>query len=72
MHGGVNAARGELRDDGIAIVHVNHELVVNTFIARIVVRHLQVRAFEQLAIFLGNFAALLRPCVQAAKIETSR
>ena len=53
----------------IAIVHVNHELVINTFVARIVLRHFQARAFEQAAVFLGDFAALLRPGVQATKFD---
>src|SRR5271170_2351871 len=69
MHGGVYATRGKLRDNGIAVAHIDHELVIDAFVARIVVWHLEARAFEQAAIFFGNFAAPLRPGVQAAKLD---
>ena len=41
MHNGFDLSLRKLRDSGIAVVSVNHELVVNTFISRVVQRYFQ-------------------------------
>ena len=59
----------ELRDDGVAVAHINHELVIDAFVLRIVHRHLQPRAFEHAAVFPRDFPAPFRPAMQAAQLD---
>src|SRR5580700_9564820 len=69
MVGGFNFSSGELRDDRISVVHVDHELVVNGFVLRRVVWHSKFRIGKDAAILACNFLPARGPAIEIAQFD---
>jgi hypothetical protein len=69
VHGRFDLAGGELRDKAGAILHINHELVIDAFVARMIHWHLNAPACEQPAILARNFLASCGSGIQMAELD---